>query len=73
MVLLLYHDGMLSQILYTKMTELQMNNRKFAQYLGICTADLSRILNSKRGPSMTVAKAIYRKFPDLADVLLKQE
>lgn len=67
---------MIGEVLYTKMVELskekgiQITNKQFAHYLQMSTADLSRLLNNKRKPSMPVAKKIYAKYPDLAPVLL---
>jgi len=63
---------MLQQMLYAKMATLQMNNRQFAEHLGITKVDLSRLLHGKRSPSLNIVKAIYAKYPDLADVLLKE-
>ena len=67
-----HYANMLRQFLLTKMAQLKKNNRQFAEYLGISTADLCRVINGKRPPSDMVKSAIYTKWPHkkVADMLL---
>jgi len=49
----------------------KINQSQFAKSIGIKQCLMSQIINGKRRPSLNVIRAIYRKYPDLADVLLK--
>jgi transcriptional regulator with XRE-family HTH domain len=54
-----------------KISQEKINQSQMAKKLGIKQCLLSQIINNRRKPSLIVTKAIYREYPDLADVLLK--
>ena len=61
----------LNKALSEKLARDRYNQRQFAKKIDVEPANLNMILNGRRNLTMRVAKAIYREYPDLADVLLK--
>jgi len=61
----------LREALLNKMTENNLPQNQLALILGISPCLLSLIISERRTPSLNVVKAIYQKFPDLVDILLK--
>jgi plasmid maintenance system antidote protein VapI len=60
-----YKSMTLSDFLNDKMAQLGMNMSKFAEYLKVARSDLSRVVNKRREPSMTMAQAIFEMEPTL--------
>lgn len=54
-----------------KMSQDKINQTQLATKLGIKQCLLSQIINNRRRPSLVVTKAIYREYPDLAEILLR--
>ena len=53
--------------------DLKLNDDKFAALIGISPSGLSRIKNSKRGIGISTAYQLYRKFPELLDIVFPKE
>jgi len=62
----------LREALIQKIQEENLHDAQFARRLGIKPVELCYLLNEKRSLTMRIARAIYAKYPDLADVLLRE-
>jgi hypothetical protein len=54
-----------------RLTQEGSNQRKLAVELGIKPSNFNAALNGNRAFSLSMVKALYRKYPDLVDILLK--
>jgi transcriptional regulator with XRE-family HTH domain len=59
------------EALNKKLAEERISQSQLAKETGIQPALLSMLINGKRTPSLAVTKALYRKYPDMVDILLR--
>lgn len=62
----------LNKALAEKLAKDRYNQRQFAKKINVEPANLNMILNGRRNLTLRVARAIYKEYPDLADVLLTE-
>lgn len=61
----------INAVVQHKITELNINQAKLAEMLGLGTAKLSQILNGKREPDVPFLKAVHEKLGISGDFLLE--
>ncbi len=60
----------IAEALNIKIATEKVTQVQFASNIGIPAPLLSMLLSGRRNPSLDVVKKIYRKYPDLVEVLL---
>lgn len=70
-LIILSSDNAVGRALINIMEKENMSLLQFSKIIGIANTTLSMIIKGRRNPSLNIARAIYRKYPDLADVLLR--
>lgn len=61
----------LAEQLLKKLAKDRYNQRQFAIENKLPPSNFNAALNGKRNITMTMARAIYRKYPELVDLLLE--